>query len=361
MKISIVTPCLNNVEHLQAALESVLQQPGPTEYIIADRGSVDGSLDVIKRYESRLASWTTEPDGAEYEALNRAFAASTGEIIGWLPATDIYLPWTLQVAREIFTKFPDVSWIGAGHKTCINVSGSFAEMQRAAGFSRRAFWAGKHGGRENRSWIQPEVCFWRRSLWDKIGGVVPSKYHHGTDFHLWSLMWDHAPLTSVEVPLAGFRFQLDHRITDSIYLNDVDHILEQGPVNTEAPSYHREMHVIEPTFDVDPEAGASQTYALNVYATDEFIDESDDLENSVAQKDAVIKVLDDANKDLRAQVEAQRANIQGTIDAHQTKIDELEGRLRILRYTHPGYLFKSAMKLLGRGKSKDKAKTEAIK
>lgn len=68
------------------------QEYEPIEYAVVDGGSTDGSVEIIKRYEDRLAWWTSGPDGGQAAALNAAFSRSRGEILGWLSSDDTLLP-----------------------------------------------------------------------------------------------------------------------------------------------------------------------------------------------------------------------------------------------------------------------------
>jgi len=63
----------NQAQFLEATIQSVLSQNYQNlEYIIIDGGSTDGSVEIIKSMRIS-AFWCSEPDGGQYDAINRIF------------------------------------------------------------------------------------------------------------------------------------------------------------------------------------------------------------------------------------------------------------------------------------------------
>jgi len=218
---SIVTPSYNQDPYLRGTIESVLNQQADLEYIVMDGGSTDGSREIISSYADRLAYWQSEKDGGQYDAINRGFSRSTGEIMGWLNSSDLYLPWTLSTVELIFKSFPEIQWITSTMKTCIRGDGTFEDLYHTPGFSARRFYSGLHGGPGNSDYLQQESCFWRRSLWENIGGAIDLKHASAGDYWLWSRFFREAHVAAVDTPLAAFRFHDEAKSVATRYEEDV--------------------------------------------------------------------------------------------------------------------------------------------
>jgi glycosyltransferase involved in cell wall biosynthesis len=219
-KISVVTPVWNSARYLEAAIRSVLSQAYPNlEYIIVDGGSTDGSLAIISKYASQLHSWISEPDRGMYDAINKGFARSSGDLMGWISATDMLHAGSLFVVGSVFQTFPAVEWI-TGRPTGFSDQGMAAELLNLRRWSRMPFLAGA-----NR-YIQQESTFWRRSLWERAGSRVDDSRRNASDFELWVRFFRYAKLYSVDALIGGFRSHPDslglqdlaecHRIHDEI-------------------------------------------------------------------------------------------------------------------------------------------------
>lgn len=88
-RVSVVTVTLNSREHIGHAIRSVLSQSYPSvEYAIIDGGSTDGTLDMIRAHEKKLAYWTSEPDRGIADAFNKGLAATGGDYVVFLNSDD---------------------------------------------------------------------------------------------------------------------------------------------------------------------------------------------------------------------------------------------------------------------------------
>ncbi|MBM6593713.1 glycosyltransferase family 2 protein [Microvirga pudoricolor] len=214
MRISIVTPALNSRSFLGPTMDGVLAADhGDLEYIVMDGGSTDGSQDVIAARRNRLKAAVSAPDEGLYDALNKGFALSTGEIMGWINAGDALFPDSLRILDEIFTVHPEVEWVTSRVISFLDERGRLVEQAMHWGIDRDGYLRGEHlpGFSRGRSLslIQQESTFWRRSLWERAGARLDTSYRLAADFELWARFFRHAELWSISAPLGAFRRHAD--------------------------------------------------------------------------------------------------------------------------------------------------------
>jgi glycosyltransferase involved in cell wall biosynthesis len=108
MKVSIITPSLNQAQFIERSIQSVLaQQCRPLEHIVFDGGSADGTLDILKKYSGQLR-WVSEPDNGQSDAVNKGSRRATGDVIGWLNSDDIYYPGAVKLAVEFLAEHSEL-------------------------------------------------------------------------------------------------------------------------------------------------------------------------------------------------------------------------------------------------------------
>jgi glycosyltransferase involved in cell wall biosynthesis len=177
-RISIVTPTLNQGQFIEETIRSVLLQGYPDlEYIIIDGGSTDNSVDIIKKYESWLTYWISEPDHGQSHAINKGFKRASGEIMAWLNSDDIYTPGALHAVADAVNRFrgQDGPWNGwlIGHCLYQNLIENRVEEVSPSQPPDDAVTLLK--------WRCPQrSTFWSRSCWELIGGL-PEDLHFSFD------------------------------------------------------------------------------------------------------------------------------------------------------------------------------------
>lgn len=198
-KISIITPVYNQVDYIEATILSVINQNySNLEYIIVDGGSTDGTLDIIKKYEKHIFKWISEPDKGMYDALNKGFEISTGEIMGWINSDDVLLENSLLNSAKIFIEVKEVSWI-QGSSSFIDLNGRVINIAIPKKFSLLMFL------NHNYKWIQQESTFWRRDLWERAGGKIDDRLKLAGDFELWFRFFQHDRLYNCNLPIGAWR------------------------------------------------------------------------------------------------------------------------------------------------------------
>lgn len=202
--VSIVTPSFNQGQFIEDTILSVLNQNYPKiEYLIIDGGSNDGSVEIIKKYENKLAYWISEKDNGQTHAINKGWAISNGEIIAWLNSDDTYV--NSNVVSEVVRNFIDNPQWGMLYGDCwiVNEKGErenrdgYLDNLPAIPFNINSFLLRNHIG-------QP-ASFFKKEVVLEVGGLN-EKLHYGMDFDLFAKIGLRFKIGNLHnVPLAKFR------------------------------------------------------------------------------------------------------------------------------------------------------------
>jgi glycosyltransferase involved in cell wall biosynthesis len=174
--VSIITPSFNQAAYLEQTMRSVLEQDYPhIEYSVVDGASTDTSVDIIRKYESKLTWWVSEKDGGQADAINKGFARATGEVIAWLNSDDYYLAGTVSAAVKIFEEHPEVVLV-YGNMLAVDEYGKTFNTLNYKQLNLEDLLCFQIIG-------QPAV-FMRRSALQAAGRLDPT-FHFMLDHHLW--------------------------------------------------------------------------------------------------------------------------------------------------------------------------------
>lgn len=178
--VSILLPSLNQGRFLPAALDSILQQSHQDlEVVVADEGSTDETLPILEHYAARdpRLRWFSGSDRGPAAAVNKAAAAATGEILGWLNADDLYAEGAIAAAVTTLSGNRNLELV-YGHADFIDESG-----QCMGPYPTKPPPTPPEAFAEGCFICQPTV-FIRRHAWQELGGL-DEKFQASFDFDLW--------------------------------------------------------------------------------------------------------------------------------------------------------------------------------
>lgn len=90
-RVSVITVVFNGAATLERTIQNVLSQTWPSvEYVVVDGGSTDGTVDILRRHDDRIAHWVSEPDRGLYDAMNKGLDAATGDWVVFMGADDCF-------------------------------------------------------------------------------------------------------------------------------------------------------------------------------------------------------------------------------------------------------------------------------
>jgi len=202
-RITVVTPSFNQAQYLETTILSVLGQCYPNlEYIVMDGGSTDGSVEIIKRYEGRIAYWQSQRDKGQADAINQGFARATGDILCWLNSDDYYLPGTLLTVARHFADRLDRPALIYGSSFFFRESDGAVRLLRARPFDAELL-------RETDYIFQPS-SFWTKALWE-ANGPLEENLHFAFDWDWYIRAAARAEFTAHEGILSAYRRHAAHK------------------------------------------------------------------------------------------------------------------------------------------------------
>ena len=208
--LTLVIPSFNQASFLEQALDGLGDaQAEGVELIVVDGGSSDDSVAVIRRHALRLAWWCSEPDQGQSDALNKGYAMSQGEWLGWLNSDDLLLPGALATLRSFVASHPDARWVAGGGRF-IDAEGrtlrSYPPPPRPLRSIDLTPWT--------HTWFGQPGCIFRRDLYEQAGGHVRTDLHYAMDLELWLRLGEHAPLLPVPAELGAYRLHAASKTVD---------------------------------------------------------------------------------------------------------------------------------------------------
>lgn len=218
LTIYIVTTSYNAAKTIDKTIWGVVSQEGGLRihYHIQDAGSTDGTVDKIRDWQNRLAkmgdylpsrvqlTWASENDSGMYEGIRKGFEAMAipeNAIMGWCNADDTLWQGGLLHVAAAATRYANQDWF-TGWSSGFEDDGKFGWTEKTPVFPRQILASGLADG---KSWpcLQQESTFWRKRLYDLVGGV-DIKFHLAGDWDLWRRMACESELIHLQRQVGAF-------------------------------------------------------------------------------------------------------------------------------------------------------------
>jgi glycosyltransferase involved in cell wall biosynthesis len=112
--VTVITAVFNGRDCLAECIDSVSRQDYPNiEHIILDAGSKDGTVEILRDYQDKVALWLSEPDGGVYDAWNKGLDLARGEWMAFLGADDRYRPGAISTYMDLARRNPDAEFLSS--------------------------------------------------------------------------------------------------------------------------------------------------------------------------------------------------------------------------------------------------------
>jgi glycosyltransferase involved in cell wall biosynthesis len=223
--VSVLTPSFDQGRFLRDCLASVARQSYPNvEHVVMDGGSTDESLQVLAEAGDTVR-WRSEPDRGQADAVNKAFAASAGEIVGWINSDDgLFAVDTIERVVAAFAAHPDAGVV-YGDAALVDESRRIIRHHRSR-------WPS--GSLPLVSPLVQPAAFFRRSVIEPDETVLRVDLHRTLDYEFWlrlrrrGVQFVHLP---VVVAVDRDQPQRKVRAGDDVFLREsVTLVEEYGPV-----------------------------------------------------------------------------------------------------------------------------------
>jgi len=194
-RVSVIVPSFNQRQFIEQALESIFAQDIAVEVFVQDGGSTDGTAAVLKRWENRLAGWTSRKDAGQAAAINEGMNRGSAPYVCWLNSDDMFEDGGLATLAEALEASTAPAVYGRTWDIFDDQSTRKATWVQSFSRARLA----------KRCIVSQPGTLIRRSVWEAVGGLDPH-LHMALDYDLWWRIYNQfGPLKFVDSFVASNR------------------------------------------------------------------------------------------------------------------------------------------------------------
>ena len=200
MKISIVMPTYNSEKYISEMLFCLKNQTYENyELIVADGGSSDSTLELIKSFNFKDITIISEPDSGIADALNKGFKLATGDILCWQNSDDVIF--SNQCLHNVAEKFSTTSCdFLIGKSATISVDGFVHKVLYPYIPDKNLYCGGDN--------VFTGSLFFNRKMWE-IFGQFSTKYRFSFEFEIIQSLAKHGKGAVMKDLTGGLRVHAD--------------------------------------------------------------------------------------------------------------------------------------------------------
>jgi hypothetical protein len=173
--ITVAVPSYNQGQYIEEALESIFKQDLPVEVFVLDGGSTDGTVEILKKWSSRLSGWRSGPDDGQAAAINDGVKMGTAPYVCWLNSDDYWLPGQLNRLLEALEQDSTVPMVYGRVENFDENTGRHSSVWVESFDEKRL---------AKRCIISQPATLIRRDVWQKLSGLR-AELGMAMDYDLW--------------------------------------------------------------------------------------------------------------------------------------------------------------------------------
>lgn len=210
MHFFVIIPVFNAGEKIATTVRSIFTQTAvlsgraQVSCLVVDGKSTDDTLEHVRAQHDDRIEVVSEPDTGMYDALTKGLSRVQGDVVCYLPAGEAFDPNAFDILCDVFTAFPEVSWV-TGRAVDRNKDGYIIDSRLPHPFKRHFIDCGIYGTRMDA--IQQESTFWRRDLTEQIDIAALRQLKLAGDYFMWRCLAKANELYVVNAHLCAFTIE----------------------------------------------------------------------------------------------------------------------------------------------------------
>ncbi len=199
----MITPSYNYGQFIEETMRSVLEQGYPNlEFSVFDGGSTDRTVEILKKYSTRLSFWRSGKDKGQAAAINEGFRRATGDILCWLNSDDLHFGNTLSTVADLLGPYLGQPVVLYGGCEVFDDRTHKREVRPAALFSQELL--------ETVDFLDQPSVFWTRKAWEIVGPLDES-FRYGFDWEWFLRAGKNCRFTATDALLSRYRIHGQHK------------------------------------------------------------------------------------------------------------------------------------------------------